>query len=314
MKVLLPTTIDFTPTPLESVTFVSYDPKKPLAQEHANAEVLVTWGTPRERLEEARGLSGLRWVQALSAGVNGVVEAFPERVLITSGRGLHDATVAEHALALSLAAARRLHLLRDAQKEGRWADELGGIQYEEENSFRTLHRARVLVWGFGSMAQHLAPLLEALGAEVAGIARSAGERSGFTVHAQEDIVQLLPTTDLLLMMLPSTPETRKILGADKFVALPPHAWLVNVGRGDTVDEAALIAALDKGELAGAALDVFEEEPLPEDSPLWSLENVIITPHAAGGRPRGAKELLERNLKLFLAGEELENLVDRERGY
>ena len=128
---------------------------------------------------------------------------FGRDVVITSGRGLHDRPVAEHTLALVLAAARRLNLLVPAQVEHRWAAELGGVQpIEDHGSFRTLRGARVTIWGFGSIATTLAPLLQALGATVTGLARSAGTRSGFTVVADTDIGTVLPGTDVLIAILP----------------------------------------------------------------------------------------------------------------
>jgi phosphoglycerate dehydrogenase-like enzyme len=205
--------------------------------------------------------------------------------------------------------------MRDAQREHAWPGHLGGLQpIKPRGDFRTLDGAKLLVWGFGSIAARLAPLLTALGAEVEGVARSSGTRHGYPVHAEEDLGGLLPHCDALVMILPSTPSTRHALEAERLSRLPAHAWLVNVGRGDTVDERALVEALQEGHIAGAALDVFEEEPLPESSPLWEMSNVIISPHAAGGRPVGAAGLILRNLERLRSEQPLENVVDRQRGY
>jgi phosphoglycerate dehydrogenase-like enzyme len=174
----------------------------------------------------------------------------------------------------------------------------------------TLLGARVLVWGFGSIGQTVAPFLEQLGAEVRGVARSAGERSGFAVVAEEDLAGELGHTDVLLMILPSTDATTRALDAGRLAALPEHAYVVNVGRGSTVDEPALVAALCGGGIAGAALDVTSTEPLPADSPLWDAPNLLLTPHAAGGRPVGADELITDNLAALLAGRDLKNVVER----
>lgn len=317
MKVLLPNSVALAPEATTGVTYVTYDVQNPLPDEHHDAEVLVAWGNPRVQLQQlARDLTQLRWVQGLAAGPNSLINAgFAGDVIITSGRSLHDTTVAEHALALMLAAARKLHLMRDAQHYKRYPKELGGVQpVDPAGKLTSLRGARVLIWGFGSIAKALAPLLVALGAEVKGVARSAGTRDGFTVFAESDIEQHLPNTDVLVMILPSTPDNHHALNADRLERLPNHAWLVNVGRGDTVSESMLVDAINQGMLAGAALDVFETEPLPESSPLWGLENVIISPHAAGGRPRGASELIAENVRKFLAGETLTNTVDRAKGY
>jgi phosphoglycerate dehydrogenase-like enzyme len=168
----------------------------------------------------------------------------------------------------------------------------------------------VLIWGFGGIAGTLAPLLRALGAEVTGVARSAGERHGFPVRTAGDLPGLLPGTDVLINILPATAATEKALGADVLAQLPPHAWVINVGRGATLDEDALLAALRAGRLGGAALDVFETEPLPPSSGLWAEPNVIISPHAAGGRPLGAAGLIRENLDAVLAGRPARNVVDR----
>lgn len=128
--------------------------------------------------------------------------------------------------------------------------------------------------------------------------------------AQDELDAALAATDVLVMVLPSTPETNGALSAARLARLPAHALIVNVGRGSTVAEGALVAALHEGRLAGAALDVTRVEPLPAQSPLWDAPNVIITPHGAGGRPVGSAALIEDNLRRLLAGEELRNLVDR----
>ena len=313
MKVLLPDTIELDPELPAGVETAVYDVRQPLPDRHLDAAVLVAWGNTTQNLSDAaRRLTGLRWVQTLAAGPDAVLQAgFAPDVVVTAGLGLHDRTVAEHTLGLVLAAARRLNLLVRAQIGRRWAGELGGLQpVRDEHSFRTLRDANVVVWGFGGIAARLAPLLAALGATVTGVARTAGERHGFPVVTDAELPGLLPATDLLINILPATRETTGVLGAAVLDRLPAHAWVVNVGRGATLDEPALLAAIRSGRLAGAALDVFATEPLPATSPLWDEPNVIITPHAAGGRPEGACALLTENLAAFLAGRPLRNPVAR----
>ena len=140
--------------------------------------------------------------------------------------------------------------------------------------------------------------------------RSAAERAGFPVVAEEELDAELRRTDVLVMILPATEATTRALDAARLRALPRHAYVVNVGRGTTVDEPALVAALAEGRIAGAALDVTEVEPLPADSPLWDAPNLLLTPHAAGGRPVGSDELVAANLAALLAGGELRNVVAR----
>ncbi len=310
---LLPTTLTDEPTVPADVRVVRYDVDRPLPQDALDAEALVLWGnSPEQMADAARRLSRLRWVQALAAGPDAALAAgFADDVVITSGRGLHDGPVAEHTLALLLAAARRVPELVRAQAEHRWAAELGGMQDDREGpAFRTLDGARVLIWGFGSIASRLAPLLAALGADVTGVATSAGDRHGFPVVSTFELPDRLPRTDVLISLLPATEQTRHAVDAAVLDLLPAHAWVVNVGRGATLDESALLDALQAGRLGGAALDVFETEPLPAGSPLWDHPKVLVSPHAAGGRPQGAGELVTANLTAFLAGTELRNVVAR----
>ncbi|GIM91173.1 NAD(P)-dependent oxidoreductase [Paractinoplanes toevensis] len=310
MKILLPDSVDLD---LQVPGAITYAVAEPIPAEHTDADVLVVWNNPGPQLADAaRRLTGLRWVQTLAAGPDAVLKAgFAPEVLITNGAGLHDDTVAEHTLALLLAAARRVNLLVRAQIGRRWAGEWGGNQPRRETAnFRTLRDAHVVIWGFGGIAATLAPHLAALGARVTGVARTPGERHGFPIVTADDFPRLLPTADVLVMILPDTPQTKHALNATVLAQLPAHAWLVDVGRGSTVDEAALLSALRAGRLGGAALDVFETEPLPTTSGLWDEPNVIISPHAAGGRPLGAEALIEENLTAFQAGHPLRNLVDR----
>jgi phosphoglycerate dehydrogenase-like enzyme len=313
MKLLLPDSIDLDLDLPADIETAVYSIEQPIPEQHTDAEALVVWDNPVAQLRDAaHRLPRLTWVQTLAAGPDAVLKAgFAPDVVITSGGGLHDLTVAEHTLALVLAAARRLNLLVRAQVGHRWAGELGGRQpVAPVDDFRTLRGAQVVIWGFGGIAATVAPHLKALGAHVTGVARGAGERHGFPVVAAAGLADLLPRTDVLIMILPATPETRHALDARLLALLPRHAWLVNVGRGATVDEAAVLDAIRERRIGGAALDVFETEPLPRESGLWDEPNVIITPHAAGGRPIGAAERIRENLKALRTGGPLRSVVER----
>jgi phosphoglycerate dehydrogenase-like enzyme len=272
--------------------------------------VFVVWGNQPSQLKEVAGQLGrVRLVQTLMAGADAVVAAgFRDEAVIASGIGMHDRTVAEHTLALMLALVRKLPTLHEAKKEHRWAREIGGRQPLYTKPVTTLIDTNLLLWGFGSIAKTLAPLLTALGANVKGAARSAGEREGYEVVAEQALADELARTDILVMILPDTPETRHALNAERLAQLPDHAFVVNVGRGATVDEDALAAALGDGSIAGAAVDVTSVEPLPAEAPLWDAPNLIITPHSAGGRPIGASELVMDQIRALEAGQELRNLA------
>jgi phosphoglycerate dehydrogenase-like enzyme len=318
VKILVPGNVPFDSAPAlddPADLVVPYVMRDPIPDQDLDADVLVTWASPPRVLEDAaRRLTGLRWVQTLTAGPDAALAAgFAPDVIVSSGRGLHDSTVAEHTLALVLASVRRIDRSLAAQRKHVWDHGLGKDQASAEagRTF-TLDGAHVAIWGFGSIAARLAPLLAALGAQVTGVAGSAGERAGFPVVADDDLPRLLPTTDVLISLLPATPATHHALDAATLALLPAHARFVNVGRGATVDESALVAALESGALAGAALDVTETEPLPADSPLWGAPNVIITPHVAGGRPQHAKEFLTDQVRAWKRGGEaaLRNVVAR----
>lgn len=306
MKILVPTVIPIEFTAPDGVVDVRYDVREPIPEEHRDAEAIVLWLNRPEQLNALPGqLPNLKWIQGLMAGPDAVHAAgFPAHVQVCAGVGLHDAPVAEHTLALILAAARRLDLTTRAQDESRWARELTGNQTVKRTGFTTLNGADVLVWGFGSIGQHLAPMLTALGARVTGVANSAGARAGYPVITPADLPGHLPGADVLVSILPGTDSTAGIVDEGVFAALPEHAWFINVGRGSVVNDDHLIAALTSGTIAGAALDVFVEEPLPPSSPLWRAPNMIITPHTAGGRPQNPGRRIEENLRRYLAGEEL----------
>ena len=309
MKILIPDTIDLL---LETdADVVVYDVAADIPAAHHDADVLVAWHNSSEQLRRAaRSLTGLRLVQALASGADVVLAAgFGDDVRICSGRSLHDGPVAEHTLALILSAVRRLDALGAAQRAHRWADEVVHAQAAPATRDQyTLAGARVTIWGFGSIAARLTPLLQMLGADVQGIARTPGIRSGVSVHADADAPRILAETDLLVSLLPATDDTAGLFDDRVFGMLKPGAVFVNVGRGATVDEDALVAALGSGRLRAAAVDVTRQEPLPADSPLWDVPNLVITPHVAGNRPIGASALVDQNIARLLSGDELVNRV------
>ncbi|KAL1876848.1 hypothetical protein VTK73DRAFT_9150 [Phialemonium thermophilum] len=314
MKLLYPTSLKLDVQSIEgfSVDLYPYDVTVPIPEEHVDAEILVTWtNTPSNLKDAASRLKNLRWIQSLAAGPNDVLNAGfdTSSIAVTTGSGLHDHTVAEHTLGLLLNAARRFYEMREYQLQRKWPGHLGGAQPDRPaGSFTTLRDARILIWGFGNIAKTLVPHLTGLGAVVRGVARQPGVRAGIEVFSDDKLAELLPQTDALVMILPGSESTRHALNRERLALLPKHAWVVNVGRGISVDEDALADALDNGEIGGAALDVFQTEPLPESSRLWTTRNLIVSPHAAGGRPQGAEDLIAYNLRRFRAGQPLKNMV------
>ncbi|CAH0014858.1 unnamed protein product [Clonostachys rhizophaga] len=314
-KLLYPTSLVLDVASLEgySVQLVPYDVKAAeIPAEHHDAAILVTWTNTPDNLRYLQAnLKNLRWIQSLAAGPNDVLNAGfdTSKITVTTGSGLHDRTVAEHALGLLLNGARRFYEMRDYQLQNKWPAHLGGPQPDRpKDRFTTLRDARVLVWGFGNIAKCLVPSLTTLGAQVKGVARSTGVRDGVEVYSEDHLAKLLPETDALVMILPGSDSTKNALNAERLKLLPNHAWVVNVGRGTSIDEDALVDALEKNEIGGAALDVFQTEPLPESSRLWKAPNVVVSPHAAGGRPQDAEALITYNLRRFLAGQALKNVI------
>lgn len=312
MKVLLPDSLPLHPD-IPDAELISYAIGEPIPPVHRDAEVLVVWDVPIPILRrDARDLTNLKFVQGLAAGADMLVAAgFAPEVVCASGAGLHTLTVTEHTLALLLSLVRRLPQAADAQRDHVWSSELAGSQpLHPGRPITTLIDAQVVIWGFGHIGANLAKVLSALGAKVTGVARHAGIREGFRVVTDEHLDEMLAEADVLIMVLPGTPQTRQALNAARLAALPKGALLVNVGRGSTVDEDALLAALVSGQLGGAALDVFATEPLPPDSPLWDAPHLLITPHCAGGRPVGADELIRANVQAWRTGAPIRNLVQR----
>jgi phosphoglycerate dehydrogenase-like enzyme len=315
MKLLYPTSLALDVKSIEGfpLTLHPYDVKTPISDDLIDAEVLVTWCNSASNLEDAaKRMKNLRWIQSLAAGPNDVLSAGfdTSKIKITTGSGLHDKTVAEHALGMLLNAARRFYEMRDYQLQGKWPAHLGGAQPDRpKGKFTTLRDAKVTIWGYGNIAKQLAPHLLALGSTVRGIARTPGVREpGVEIFGEDRLAELLADTDALVMILPGSESTKHALNAKTMAMLPKHAWVVNVGRGTSIDEDALVEALEKGSLGGAQLDVFQTEPLPDGDRLFKVPNLVVSPHAAGGRPQGAEELIVGNLRRFLAGQELKNIV------
>lgn len=313
MKLLYPTSLELNVDSFKgfATEYHSYNVKEPIPDDLIDAEILITWTNTADNLKDAASrMKNLKWIQSLAAGPNDVFNAgFSKDITVTTGSSLHDYTVAEHTLALLLNAARRFYEMRDYQVQSKWPAHLGGPQPDRpKGKFTSLRGANVLIWGFGNIAKTLTPHLVSLGADVTGVARSAGIRNGVQVIADSDLEQQLKQTDALVMILPGSDSTKNALNKERLAALPDHAWIVNVGRGTSIDEEALADALDAGTIGGAALDVFVKEPLGEESRLWKTPNTIISPHAAGGRPQGSEGLISENLRRFMAGQELKNVA------
>ena len=314
MKILATTNAPFEFEAPEGVQVVRIDESELVQAENLDADAAIVQGWTSPAVTQlAKEATRLQWVQTLAAGPDGVLAAgFPASVTITNGRGLHNLTVAETALTLALTGIKQVPEMLAAQRETRWEhDEFGAWRTLRPNGrLGSLIDTNVLVWGFGAIGQQIAHNFTAMHAHVKGVANTAGERAGFEVFTDADLPRLLPATDVLVMVLPHDDSTRHALDADRMALLPDHAWVVNVGRGTTIDNDALAAALNAGELGGAALDVADPEPYPADGPLWGARNCILVPHVAGGVAHGSDELINDNLARLGSGQPLRNVVPR----
>ncbi|GAB4361944.1 MAG: D-2-hydroxyacid dehydrogenase [Methylohalobius crimeensis] len=275
------------------------------------ADILVVTDFRTDLLREVWPLEHhISWVHATSAGVDALM--FPELtesdILLTNARGVFDRGIAEYVLGAVLLFAK---------------DTLGNLDYQRQHRWRhreteLIHKQTALVVGAGSIGREVAALLRAVGMRVIGTARHAREDERFdAVYGEDALDELLPSADYVVITAPLTPRTEGLFDRSAFERMKSGARLINVGRGPIVKLDALIEALRNGQIDGAALDVFEQEPLPADSPLWDMPNVMISAHMAGdfiGWRRALGEQFVENFRRWLAGAPLLNTVEKKRGY
>ena len=257
----------------------------------------------------------LKWLQLTSAGVDRLIDAPVVRsfsVEVTTASGIHAVPISEFVIGGMLAFAKGFPGALRAQAEGRWSPYL-----PEELEGKT-----VGVLGIGAIGSRVADLAHAFGARVLAVRRSISSRQKGDGRVSEflppaDLPYFLGESDYVVVAVPLTEESRHMIGEPELRSMKPTAILINIARGAVIDEEALTRALKEGWIAGAALDVFEHEPLPPDSELWNMPNVLLTPHVSGGTPRymeRAVDLFCDNLHRYLEGRTLRNVVDPERGY
>lgn len=274
-------------------------------------EITVGWRIPEAILHSA----GLKWHHQLSAGLDWLLQIEDREQLpieITNVSGMHASQMAEHAFAMLFALSRGfVHFIRN-QPDRKW-------ERVENTRMLDLGGKTMLVVGAGAIGTHLAGMARAHGMKVIGIRRNPEkENPAFDrIHGLPELDRLLPECAVVVLALPTTPGTENLFSKRQFTLMPPEGILINIGRGSHVDEAALANALRSGHLHGAGCDAFTTEPLPADSPLWELENMIISPHCAGT----VHDYLDRALSIFVenlqrrsAGRPMKNLVDKRLGY
>ena len=270
----------------------------------AQATILLGW----VRAADLKKAGKLKWFQTMWAGTDEYEGpgTLPEGVILTSSSGSNSRSVAEHMLASVLALCRRLPEYRDSQREHRWQD---------EGKMRTLLDSTVLVLGAGHVGAAFGAMCRGLGSHTIGVKRHvSGPVEGFDqVCPLEELDSLLPRADVVALTLPHTPQTVGLMDARRIDLMKEDAILISAGRGSVLDQEALARAMPGGKLWGAALDVTVPEPLPADSPLWDIPNLLLTPHVAGGMRlevtrRTCIQMAQDNLRRYLAGEPLVNRV------
>jgi len=252
----------------------------------------------------------LRWIQTAGAGVEHYL--FPELlesdIMLTNVKGMHGQTISEHIFMMMLAHTRNLKKCIQQQQTHAW----------QKHKVELLHNKVLLVIGLGGIGQKAAKIGNAFGMRVEGIANTPKDLPfvGKT-YTPNRLNQALPTADYIVIAVPLTEKTKGMIAAPEFSLMKRDAFIINIGRGLVIDEQAMIKALQQDQIGGAGLDVFIDEPLGENSPLWDMENVIVTPHIAGLMPDCLGEAVKIfcvNLRLYLKGHKPENLVDKDAGY
>jgi phosphoglycerate dehydrogenase-like enzyme len=263
------------------------------------ADIILTFGQVMKNLKvDVKEAVNMKWIQALGTGLDGIADqpALNAGTIVTNVHGIHGQPVSEAALAGMLALSRDIPRAVRAQHKRAW----------ERWPARLLDGKTVGIFGIGAIAEKLAPKCKALGMTVIGISTGVRPVAGFDrMHGRDELLHIVPELDYLVLLTPYSAETHNIIDAKVFAAMKPSSYLVNLARGGIVDEDALVDTLRKGRLAGAALDVFQKEPLPENHPLWSFENVIITTHQGGFCDVYidlALPIVEHNMRCFLAGD------------
>ncbi|NYD51239.1 phosphoglycerate dehydrogenase-like enzyme [Actinomadura luteofluorescens] len=296
----------------EGLARIRYVRETELAKALPGADVLFMWDFLSDALAGAWPESGgPRWVHIASAGVDRLM--FPglthSDTIVTNSRGVFDEPIAEYVLGLVLAFAKDLHTTLRLQGERRW----------RHRETERVTGSRALVVGTGPIGRAIGRRLSAAGLAVSGAGRTARDADPDlgVVHPMERLGEALAEADYVVLAAPLTPQTRKMIDAAALERMRPSARLVNVGRGGLVAEDDLVEALRAGRIAGAALDVFEDEPLPASSPLWDLPNVIVSPHMSGDVVGWRDELVRLfadNLGRYVSGRPLRNVVDKRLGY
>ena len=272
----------------------------------------IIFGPPP--LEHIKDSKNLEWVQLQMAGVDGLIKnaSLPDGILLTNASGAYGLAISEYMLGVLLEMFKNLHIYRDKQMQADWSY-AGKVQ--------AIYHSTALIAGLGDIGGEFARRLNLLGAYTIGVRRKDTNKPEYLneLYLMDKFAEILPRADIVALSLPGTSLTNKIINADTLKLMKKNAVLINVGRGTAIDTEALCDALESGQIAGAALDVTDPEPLPADHRLWKIKNAIITPHISGGF--SLPETFDRivrifadNLDAYMNGRRLSNIVDLSAGY
>ena len=298
-----------------NVEFVQLPNDRRLAKEVENADVFIGWSFPPQFLARAQKL---RWIHSPAAAVNQLLspELVNSDIVVTNSTGVHGPVVAEHALALILALAKRLPQSLRYQTKKQWAQDR---LWREQPRPREVDGSTVLLIGMGGIGREFTPRAKAMGMRVLAVRENPqkGTSGADLVFGHHELDDVLPEADYVLVCAPFTPQTAGIINKARIKKMKRDAYLVNVSRGQLIDEPALLDALKHRRIGGAALDVFNQEPLPRSSRFWGLDNLLITPHTAAVTERLWERhlrFISENLERFIAGQPLHSRVDKRQGY
>lgn len=289
-----------------------------------DADVLLTRILPKDP-----GIAPhLKWVHFIWEGVDTMSDKFRSSdVLLTNSSGAHTVHIAEHVMMYLLILSRKVFMYNDYQKRSEW------LGWWDQPELRKLNGTTIGIIGYGRIGRAVARIADGFGMDVIAVKRTPSLKSQSSFHSEgccdmegsipkvfyglDEMDMMLDRCDSVVLSLPLTDETCGIFGKEQFIRMKDSAYFINIGRGGLVDEPALIEALENNEIGGAGLDVFSEEPLSSSSPLWKMDNVVITPHSSVGGDPSDNEVLDlfiENMERFMKGERMLNLVDKSRGY
>ncbi|MCP4229724.1 MAG: D-2-hydroxyacid dehydrogenase [bacterium] len=297
--------------PSEKYELIRSEGKNHLDSLIGEIDILIAWSFDREYINRAKLL---KWVHFAASGVDGIVypELLDSSIIVTSSKGSHEQPVAEHTMAMILAYARGIHVSMRNQRERRWSRR-SVVDVTVE-----LHEKTLGIVGMGRIGLAIARMGRVFGMRIIGTDRRGRDFDELDhVYTMDELPKVIEESDYLVLALPLTDDTHHLIGLDEIRLMKGDAVLVNIGRGALVDEKVLVEALSRQWIGGALLDVFEEEPLPPNSPLYNLGNVIITPHVGGVTPiywKRMAEIFGADFERFLAGEPMTALVDKDKGY